>query len=161
MSVLGLYQFSAAIAAALHLEPTKELQCCFDKLLCLYCSLSDLLLYKKHWSDSNSTKLSISSLRWDACVSVVLIQTDLSFVHVCVLWILNVCVLAAGFSHCLSFSFPSSWDDEKSANRLLKFLAADLFIDFSTFNWFFGIVWNLFSFSWCTQWEIKHRRTTN
>ena len=82
------YQFSAAIdAAAPHLEPTTEPRRCFDKTLCSYCSLSDLLLNSQHGSESNSTKLSISSVR---CCSSSVCNACLC-VCVCALQTLDVC----------------------------------------------------------------------
>lgn len=78
-SAWEFYQFSAAIDAASHLEPTKEALCCFDKTPCSYCSFSDLLFNRQHGSDSNG----ISFLYW-GCLRLTLYWVCIQ--SVCCVW---------------------------------------------------------------------------
>lgn len=108
-STWEFYQFSAAIDAAPHLEPTKEPQCCFDKMLCSHCSLSDLFLNKQLGSDSNNkVKRFLTALR-SLCLTCCYSVCPVFCACVCVRWIL--CVRALRFSHCakLFFFFQLRW----------------------------------------------------
>lgn len=125
-SAWEFFQFSAAIDAAPHLEPTKEPHCCFDKMLCSHCLLTDLLLHKQHGRDSNSTKLSIFfSVLCFSCFCM----------HV------RVCVCATNSRACAglqrglvtAFLLPPMMKSLQMDCSNVSFLASDLLLDSSTF----------------------------
>lgn len=126
----------------------RSIGCCFDKMLCSNCSLSDLLLNVQRWRYSNSTTVSMYSVHW------LVIQSDLPVMSGCVCAI-NLQYVCADFQRGIVTTRDFLLPPVVMMKNLhmdcsnVSFLASDLLLDLSTFNqfFFFFCAWNRFSSS--------------